>query len=138
MKNFTDKLTASSHEDDWIDLGQDLTERADMDLLGQHPAEIVSIHPRKTKSGDPIQSVGARILEGAGKDEMVYGPVYKGQGLERFVRALGLDPKQVGSKLAKNQAIGKTVLIEVAPEEREGAGGAIEKSWVIRGFAPLA
>ena len=82
--------------------------------------------------------MGARILDGTGKDEVLFGPVFKNQTLERFVRALSLDPAEVGSRLLKDQVIGKKILIDVATEEREGVGGVPETSWVIRGFAPLA
>ncbi len=136
MENLTDGLTKSSHPEEYIDLGQDLSERVGLDLTGLHEAEIVSVHTRKSKDGNFVQNVGARILEGTGKDEVVFGPVFKNQILERFVRALSLDPAKVGSKLLKDQVIGKKILIDVATEEREGVAGVPETSWTIRGFAP--
>ena len=138
MEHATDKLTKSSHEDEYIDLGQDLTERAKLDLTGQHKAEIFFVQSMVAKNDDPYLKVGARILEGKARDKVVYGTVFKDGPLMQFVQVLGLDPDTVGSTLTKGQVIEKKVVIEVAPAKGGGRENSRGGGWVIRDFAPLA
>lgn len=136
MEKKTDHLSQASVDEAYVDLGQDLSERANMDLSGEHEAEIISFQSRTSAKGDTYHNVGALLLSDEGQGEKVYGAVFLNQSLERFVRALGLDPAKVGSKLSKDQVIGKPVLVEVVGEEQKRDGKAPEKVWTIKRFAP--
>lgn len=134
-----DKLTRSSGPDDYVELHEDVSKRATLNLAGEHAAEIVSLSDETSKDGKPYRQVGAEIISNAETGgETLYGPVFRGRSLVRFTAALGLDPSQVGSRFHKDDVIGKRVRIRVEAEEREGVGGRTEQRFVIREFAPLA
>jgi len=132
------KLTRSSTQDDYIDLGEDPGRRATMDLSGEHEAEIAIVIAKVSEEFKPYRQVGAEISSGPGKGETIYGTVFQGKSLQKFIEALGLYPTNVGPQLRKSDVIGKRVRIRVEAEEREGVGGRTEKRWTIKEFAPLA
>ncbi len=136
MSNPTGKLTPSSGPGDYIDLGQDLSNRTHIDLTGEHTAKVIYFSAEDVRDGRPYR-VGTSITEGDGSGEVVFGPVWPGRGLERFIQVLGLTPDEVGSRLTREQVLGKRVRIRVEAEEREGVGGITEKRWVVREFNTL-
>jgi hypothetical protein len=136
MSDSTIKLTTSSGPGEYIDLGHDLSNRVRIDLTGEHTAKVIYFSAEDIPDGRPFR-VGVSITEGDGTGEVVFGPVWPGRGLERFVQILGLTPDEVGSRLTREHVLGKHVRVRVEGDEREGVGGRTEKRWVIREFNTL-
>lgn len=132
-----EKLTRSSLQNDYIDLGEDPGKRATLDLSGEHEAEITIVIAKVSEEGKPYRQVGTEITSGPGKGETVYGTVFQGRSLTKFIETLGLDPSTVGPKLQKVDVIGKHVRIRVEGEDRESVGGRRDRRYVVKDFSPL-
>src|SRR3972149_3310157 len=73
------------------------------DLSGVHEARVFFVESKTSAKGNSYLSVGTEIQVGPCQGQTVFGPVFKGRDMDRFLRALGLDPQAVTGQLAGEQ-----------------------------------